>query len=64
MSVGLTLFNTLCDTSNAIIALREDSCVPGSDLWTALTQLAGTLDALIDVVVMELPIEGMEEDTR
>lgn len=60
MSLGLAVFDWLCTAGNAIDALRE-SVPPGSDTWTALTELLQAIDACIDRLVDSAPLEGAED---
>lgn len=48
--VALQLFHALCDVGNALEYYR-DLHVPGSDDWTALTELLGMVDASVDMLV-------------
>jgi hypothetical protein len=54
--MGLVVFHTLCCAGNALDALREE-VPPGSDTWTALTELLQLLDLMIDRLVESEPLE-------
>lgn len=58
MSVALRLFDDLCVVGNDLEAYR-DTYAPGSDAWTALTDMLGMLDEAIDLLVHS---DGLEED--
>lgn len=58
--MGFVIFQTLCTAGNAIDALRE-SVPPGSDTWTALTELLQAIDACIDRLVDSAPLEGEKD---
>jgi len=56
MSMGLAVFERLCATGNALDALRE-CALPGSDTWTALTEIIQAIDCWIDTLVDSAPLE-------
>ena len=58
MSVALALFTALCEVGNALEYYR-DSYPPGSDRWTAMTEILGWLDIAVDTLVHS---EGLESD--
>jgi hypothetical protein len=60
MSVALSLFQQLCEVGNALEELR-DAYVPGSDDWTALTEILGILDLAIDGLVYSHGIGGADD---
>ena len=57
-STGLVLFKNLCDVGNALEYYR-DLHAPGSDDWTALTEILGWLDIAVDTLVES---EGLDTD--
>lgn len=50
MSIGLLLFQQLCEVANGLEYVR-DQAVPATQTWLDLTDLLGTLDAAIDALV-------------
>lgn len=56
LSLGLAVFQRLCEAGNALDTLRETLC-PGSDAWVALTELVHGVDAMIDWLVESPPLE-------
>lgn len=60
MSVALALFASLCQVGNALEYYR-DSYPPGSDRWTAMTEILGWLDAAVDTLVLSEGLPGDNE---
>ena len=60
-SLGLALFTALCEVGNLLEAWR-DIYVPGSDDWTAGTEILGALDACIDMLVTSQGLGGLDDD--
>ena len=60
MSVALCLFKQLCEVGNALEALRNLH-PPGSDDWTALTEILGWLDSAIDALVTSQGLGGADD---
>ena len=58
--VALTLFHALCDVGNALEYYR-DLHAPGSDDWTALTELLCMLDASVDLLCTSSGIGGDDD---
>jgi hypothetical protein len=56
MSVGLILFEALCQAADAVDTQRQqyDPC---SQEWLALTQMVDQIDAVIDALVTSAPLE-------
>jgi hypothetical protein len=61
MSLALALFKQLCDVGNALEYYR-DLHAPGSDDWTALTEILGLLDLSIDRLVRSNGIDDEDND--
>ena len=57
MSVALALFTALCEVGNALECYR-DTYPPGSDRWTAMTEILGWLDIAVDTLVHSEGLEG------
>jgi len=60
MSVGLTLFNALCEVGNSLERAR-DLYQPWSDDWLMLTEILATLDAVVDILVESAGIGGDDD---
>jgi len=57
LSTALLLFQAMCEVGNAIEYYRE-SYPPGSDRWTAMTEILGILDASVDLLVSSEGLSG------
>ena len=57
MSVALTIFEALVTVGNALEYYR-DTYPPGSDRWTAMTEILGWLDIAVDTLVHSEGLEG------
>ena len=57
MSVALALFESLVLVGNALEYYR-DSYQPGSDRWTAMTEILGILDEAVDTLVHSQGLDG------
>ena len=60
MSLGLIVFQKLCDVGNALQCLRDQQ-TPGTDAWVGLEELVQGIDRLINQVVDS---EGLEPGER
>ena len=56
MSLGLAVFDKLCQVGNELEALK-DVALPGSDTWCGLCELLLVIDACIDMLVDSAPLE-------
>lgn len=57
-SLGLTLFQSLCDVGNALEWLR-DTHDPATDAWLFHTEVLAMLDEVVDLLVDS---EGLDTD--
>ena len=60
MSTALCLFKQLCEVGNALEAYR-DGHPPGSDDWTAVTEILGWLDIAVDTLVDSTGLGGAKD---
>ena len=56
MSLGLAVFDKLCQVGNELEALK-DVALPGSDTWCGLCELVQAIDLCIDLLVDSAPLE-------
>lgn len=59
-SLGLDVFQCLCDAANQIERLRQD-CAEGSTGWCACTEILAVLDGEIDRLVASPALDDDEE---
>ena len=57
MSLALTIFEALVTVGNALECYR-DTYQPGSDRWTAMTEILGILDEAVDTLVHSEGLDG------
>lgn len=60
-SIGLHLFTAMCEVGNALEYYR-DLHPPGSDDWTALTEILGWLDVAVDTLVDSTGLGGLDDE--
>ena len=60
MSTALALFQAMCDVGN-LLEVWRDRFPPASDDWCACTEILGTLDAAIDILVESHGIGGADD---